>query len=262
MHPSQKGAFKVRARDVSGLIKHWKTRILSFRQRKTRLQLVNEALVQHVFLHKDIRVHPKVQMQRHMPNMLYPSDSIEWQRIECFTEVMHVFHVEIGKLLYEGKSSRQLADEAIFFYSSKYIVPKGRYEYGTLEPLPLPKLDSREWPACNSSILHTCTPKLSVDILNAMKPSIGSLNWFIPIVIFGHIFKSCVGLHRTRCTYIMKNLSEEWLCKTFGKNWGYKASSDLETIECRVSSKDVVFRYFIGRQTLCMVFKYQRCRLL
>ena len=68
MQPSRKGAFRVSARDALDLTKHWKRRILAFRRWQTGSQYVNEALVQHVFLHKDIRVHPKVQMQRHMPN--------------------------------------------------------------------------------------------------------------------------------------------------------------------------------------------------
>lgn len=96
MNPSRKGAFRVSAQDALDLTKHWKGRILAFRRRRqTGSQHVNEALVQHVFLHKDIRVHPKLQMQCHMPN-IYPSDSIEWQSVECFTEILQVFHEEIG----------------------------------------------------------------------------------------------------------------------------------------------------------------------
>lgn len=78
MHPSQKGAFKVCAWDMLNLKKHWKGRILDFRRQQVGSRYLNEALVQHVFLHKDIYLHPK---------WVYPSDSIEWQNVECFTGI-------------------------------------------------------------------------------------------------------------------------------------------------------------------------------
>ena len=54
MRPCTRGAFKVKRNDMGDPNKHWKGRILEFCKRPNG---VIELLVQHVYMHKDIKKH-------------------------------------------------------------------------------------------------------------------------------------------------------------------------------------------------------------
>ena len=71
----------------------------------------------------------------------------EWEQIECITSVFQVVHSKIGKLLYPSKDPTWLKKEGVLFYKYEYILMKTIGSFGYLKDIPLPSLNSLEWPS-------------------------------------------------------------------------------------------------------------------
>lgn len=68
MRPSTRGSFKVKRKDVADPSKHWKGRILEFRKVFNGSGTVTEVLIQHVYTHKQIRVHDENYIAKYKQN--------------------------------------------------------------------------------------------------------------------------------------------------------------------------------------------------
>lgn len=161
--------------------------------------------------------------------------------MECLSGKIHVWHEDIGSLIYDNNSGSQLATQNIFFYNSLYAVESQR-----LQCVPLPPLSSCEWFRGSLELSGACKSKIKFDINSAMKPTTGSkdvhLSWFIPFSLFAHLFGSCGVLRKTKITYQCKCPSEEWMSQLLGESWKVKRTHFDETIECRINQSDLTFR--------------------
>ena len=177
---------------------------------------------------------------------LYPSNLQEWEPTQCLTGFLNVVHGEVGELQYEGRAPSDLTRSRTYFYDSFYTLPTQSSQHGKLERIPLPALDSPEWPLLDTEVIESYRTKMYNDIKCAMKPSIGArnvhLSLFVPIACFVHLFSDCKQLRKTRTTFMCKDIDEAWLDHLFDKGWRVKSSKGDDLIECRLNTFDIAFR--------------------
>jgi len=77
---------------------------------------------------------------------LYPSNFEDWIEPRSVTNVLYVVHAEIGEAQKGSDTYKELLQIGVYFYSAKFIPSRDPGGYGTLEEIPLPLLDTPEWP--------------------------------------------------------------------------------------------------------------------
>ena len=177
---------------------------------------------------------------------IYPSSFEEWQSVDTISGKLTVYHTEMGSILYNGTLPSTLALEGVFFYDSLYVLPSVNLQYGKLQLLPPPALNSVEWPHIHHNVVGSYKLRFVSDIHNAMKSSTGSkgvhLSWLLSVSCFASFFASCTGIRKTKYTYTCKDLQKDWLHSYLGPNWDTKITYGKETVMCIVNVQDVIFR--------------------
>ena len=78
---------------------------------------------------------------------------IDWESAQCLTSFLNVIHFELGELQYEHRAPIDLARCGTYFYDPFYILPTQASRQGKLEHIPLPTLDSPEWPLPDTKVI-------------------------------------------------------------------------------------------------------------
>ncbi|MCO5615157.1 hypothetical protein L7F22_069446 [Adiantum nelumboides] len=141
MQPSASGPHRVRRRDV--LDRHWKGRLLGFKQKNDGMV----AIVQHVYTIADLHIRRPPNL--HSPfasNYVFPSTLVEEQPIQSLSGTFMAVHAHNSEVMFANVPMKDLVERRIFFYSYNCIVPKTTEAYGKLEPIDPPSLQSPAWP--------------------------------------------------------------------------------------------------------------------
>lgn len=192
---------------------------------------------------------------------VFPSTCVEWQSLECFTGTFEACHVDLGKLMYAGETSSELANRGVFFFAATYVVPQ-RGRFGALEPISAPAINSLEWPIPDPIIMESFQRRIFHDIQSSLKPTYGShriiVSLFMPLHVFIAIFKAG-KFHRTPTMWISKDGTFEALDTFLKGDWTTKvAEHQGDVIKCSAVMSMVRCRYQIGKQNLTMVYPIRR----
>jgi len=76
---------------------------------------------------------------------LFPYFYEDWVDSASILEVIVGIHSEIGEAIHHDRSHRELLNTSVYFYKWVYVPPIGVEIYGTLEEIPLPGFNSRDW---------------------------------------------------------------------------------------------------------------------
>ncbi|MCO5610053.1 hypothetical protein L7F22_064288 [Adiantum nelumboides] len=159
MQPSASGPHRVRRRDV--LDRHWKGRLLGFKQKNDGMV----AIVQHVYTIADLHIcRPPNLHSPFASNYVFPSTLVEEQPIQSLSGTFMAVHAHIGEVMFANVPMKDLVERRIFFYSYNYIVPKTTEAYGKLEPIDPPSLQSPAWPIPDDWSLLSLKQKVVDDL--------------------------------------------------------------------------------------------------
>ncbi len=196
---------------------------------------------------------------------LYPSSFEDWIDPRSITDVLYVIHAEIGEAQRGNHTHKELLQIGVYFYSVKKFPTRDPGGYGTLQEIPLPTLDSPEWPLPDMWTTESFRARFRQDFRSAMKATVGSrathIQWFLPVHVMVDLF-SGTTFHRTPTLFVFKNLDEDSFDSVMDKGWDSKVCLGADIIKCIIHRSTVIFRYHIGRSTLYANYQYNRQRLI
>lgn len=164
--------------------------------------------------------------------------------------------------MFSSYTPSELAQNNIFFFSHSYIVPTKSGLFGKLEVIPNPPLSNPEWPKPDAWTVLCLRFKMVSDIKTSLKFSKASrsvgLNWFCPIHVFVHMFKS-MPIHQAKTMYICKEVESGLIQGLLGDGWDVNEGSHQgDVYKCNVVDSTVSFRFLKARSILYMRLHYQR----
>ena len=198
---------------------------------------------------------------------VFPSSLVEEQPLSCLSGTFTAMHASLGNMLFPNTSASNLAQQRVFFYTHKYIVPTNEQGYGELQPLEAITLHSMEWPKPDAFTVMSLKAKIIADVRASLKfgkasRSVG-LGWCCPAHVFANIFGS-LPFHHTSTMYVCKDLNYNTLEAIFGEKWGYlEGLHNGDRFRCQVGSFAIAIRFIKVRSTLYMRYFYERwmCKL-
>ena len=248
----------------------WKAEVLKFRwvstvNRGRQVIRLDAILVRHAYQQRQLQLDPAVAAaEPRACNLLYASYWDDWVSPSSVLDVILVLHHEIGEAGRNGRSYKQLLDNGTFFLKAVYVPRSGEELYGSLEPLPLPKLTDPAWPVPDMHTSEAFRLKLAMDVAAAMKVGTGCkvarVQWFMPIHVRADVFGVANDIRRTRAMYIFSEPSETLLASLMDPGWDEKCQAGRDIIKTVVSRGSIKFRFHVARQTLYMTFCYVRFR--
>ena len=190
---------------------------------------------------------------------IYPSNTEDWQPVECIMGIFDAFHASVGELMYRTSAKRALAERGVFFYDYFYNAPCSIHGFGTLRPLPLPPQDSPEWSVPTSETSECFKLKLHQEIQKCLRPNVANrqvrVSMFMPLHVFIDFFHDEV-LRKTETMYVCKSES----CLDFLDDaWDIQ---DCEGILCKVDKQSVVCKCMIASQNFIVSFHYLRWHMV
>jgi len=198
---------------------------------------------------------------------LYPSPCEDWIDPRSILGVIVVLHAEIGEATCGGRSHRELLEDSIFFYNATFRPPGPQSRYGKFIEIPLPLLESPDWPLPDMSTSEAFRAKLWKDFQGSMRPSTGSkrthLSWFLPIGVFVDLFSVAQGdMRKTAHMFVFNRVSQDLSNSLMDQGWDSKIMNGPDVIKTTVNHESLSFRYHINRLTLYANFVYNRERLV
>ena len=171
-------------------------------------------------------------------------------------------HKGFADIMYPNEPPSFFSTNGLFVYFAEYTVPSREGDYGELNDLPVPCLNSLDWRVPDQATISSFKAKLSDDIQKAMTPGRISrrirIQWFIPIHVFVACFRS-MELQRTKTMWLNRRLNEDDLDSVLGDVWKAKESFHLgDTIRCKASPNSISVSYQIHRQSLVLGYDYRR----
>jgi hypothetical protein len=165
--------------------------------------------------------------------------------MESITNILHVFHSQIGEILYEGKNSTSLREEGVWFYKYNYFLPSGK-RVGRIEEAKLPTLHEVGLPNSNPTLIDCIHSKLVLEIQSGMWEKGGACDHFgmhLPFFVFVEVFKEEDSIQMTKKTYSCTNPSDMLLCNLFYSGWNTRLHLvNGEKIKCVLSVETLHFR--------------------
>lgn len=176
-----------------------------------------------------------------------------------------VLHAEIGERTRGVRSHAELLRDNVFFYNATYIPRSNSLTFGTVIPIPLPGLESAEWPLPDMYTTEAFRARFRTEFQSAMRPTTGSkqthFSCFLPIHVFVDLFVvASSNVTRKPTMFVFKPVKKELTDSLMDQGWNIKVSIGVDHIKCTVDSTSLVFRYHIGRSILYTNFVYNRER--
>lgn len=107
-------------------------------------------------------------------------------------EVIVVLHVEIRERACGIRSHAKFFRDNVIFYNARYIPRSNPLTFGTVIPIPLPALESNEWPLPGMYTTEAFQARFCTEFQFAMRPTAGNkqthLSRFLPIHVFVDLF--------------------------------------------------------------------------
>jgi hypothetical protein len=186
---------------------------------------------------------------------IYPSTLEDWQPIDSIVGIFDAYHASIGEHLYKVRSGRSLAERGVFFYDKLYMAPQSVAAFGTLKPLPLPPLESPEWPLPIAETSECFRLKLYNDIQRCLRPNVASRQVKITLFMPLHVFVDFFYDEEVRKTLSMIICKSEKCMDFLDQSWDLK---ELHGVTCKVQHKSIICKYMIGSQNFILTFHYMR----
>lgn len=158
-------------------------------------------------------------------------------------------------LLYAHCTGRTLAERGVFFYDYFYKVPRAETNFGRLKPLPLPSINSPEWPIPTAETSECFRVKLYSEIQKCLRPSVASRQVRISVFMPLHIFVDFFHDEEVRKTMSMFLCKSETCLDFLDQNWD---NSLTNGIFCKVEKKSIVCKSMIATQNFIISFYYMR----
>lgn len=196
---------------------------------------------------------------------VYLSDFKDWVHPESIIGVIVVLHAEIGQRTRGVMSHAELLRDNVFFYNATYIPRSSPLTFGTVIPIPLPGLESGEWPLPDMYTTEAFRARFRTEFQYAMRPTTGNkqthFSCFLPIHVFVDLFVvASSNVTRKPTMFVFKPVKKELTDSLMDQGWNIKVSIGVDHIKCTVDSTSLVFRYHIGRSILYTNFVYNRER--
>ncbi|KAG0573080.1 hypothetical protein KC19_VG147200 [Ceratodon purpureus] len=173
LHPGERVLHAQESKRYGGtsLSGAYKARIVEFRVEGLR---VSQVRVQHAYMYRQLKLDPAANQIHGACNYLYPSKFEDCVDPNSILGIIVVVHADIGEATRGIRTHKDLLGESLFFYNAFYILPQATGRYGQVVSIPLPPLDSLDWPLPDMATSEAFRSKFRNDILLSMKASTGS----------------------------------------------------------------------------------------
>lgn len=113
----------------------------------------------------------------------------------------------------------------MFFYGRMYTLPTP-CRLGSINEDPLSPFDSQEWIVLKQCTIESYRLKLSTNIRNSLKTTLGSqhvhLKWTMPIDVFRDLFSTKMSLSRTKVSFVSHTIQMDRLNDFLSPKWDHK----------------------------------------
>ena len=154
--------------------------------------------------------------------------------------------------------------DSVLFHNSWYH-PSTTGGFGRLEAIPLPLFDDPAWSLSHIETTEAFRMKIREDFLFAMKPNtrsqVAHISWFMPINVMVDLFAFSTNIWKTWTLFVFKNNSKEVFDSLMNKGWNKRIYIGADEIKYCVDLASVIFKYYVGRNTLYSNYQYNRFRL-
>ena len=165
--------------------------------------------------------------------------------MESITSTLLVFPSHIEEILYEGKDSKSLREEGVWFYKYDYFLPRGK-RMGRIEEAKLPILHEIGLPHSNPTLIDCIHSKLFLEIESGMREKGGVCDHFgmnLPFFVFAEVFKEEESIEMTKKTFSCTNPSDMLLHNLFYPRWNTRLHLvNGEQLKCVLSVETLRFR--------------------